>query len=329
MEIPKTDLDRYYDSLPQSQVRDVMENVRTFASILLNEFTTTQVVTILKGYMEADAFSYCDSKELGEDAGFLIRLHSTSFWSDEDVMNFQTRVMTNPAMTGVPEVFKEHRTYKQFCQEIDRPNVVVSAPIQMHSHPAFRLNNNNETQSSEFDDGPFDHFVRRPVIEYLDNDDAPQLETIDYVQVYDHLIVDCEEIEMIVIKPGSKGIEFVFEEQDPLDTLDIPQQFDLLLAFRVGVECKVDICAKVGSIRWFKQMDVKPGIWYNFAHEPLPHSSSHFYVSLEMTSVEEIVDLQVSGIHLAKSERRMLYNSVLNNMNPYDYGFQRWTKLKA
>ena len=318
----------------------LQEAVHTFIRVATEaRFETWDVATILKPYLdlgEESPLHYLEKEDLQDLFGFLGRLKRLDFWDDEDVIRFQTMVLTDTEKSGILEVFKSHTMYKRIVNGDEGPSITYHMePIHDNNTPSPRppivtfrrapaelMMMNYEADSETARDSSRDRMAGVMAIDDARSVIANSKENlidicVNPYKVHNTIVYDFEEIEMTRVEPEYEGILYVTEiGTAPRETIDFGAMFHYLRAFRVDTKCTVVV--SVGSLdlpnSWAKDIVACPGAWINFAEAMLPCNQLLLPVEVKILSHDpndhDEVNICVMGVHLRRGPADALAESL-------------------
>jgi hypothetical protein len=264
-----------FDSVARNGGEQMKTLLRLFASDLLHQFGNDQVASILKGYVNSGKLETMEAQEVILEARALNELWKKKAWTAEIAEGFQISILTQPEWEGVSHAFLDHPAYRHLVgiaatQDYDQaPQLVTKQQAknmreQWEQSSDITLHKDSNSQWTEVRDSEGRVTLHKDVISISgdriktwdrsssssggvtnDNNAKPRIvftEEVDDLlddpyDVYEDLVEDCEEIEMLVAH-SRRGITYVYgtrlvaEQSENLGT-----KFDLLRCFRVDTDC--------------------------------------------------------------------------------------------
>ncbi len=345
------DLDNYINSI--SNTDDYNANIALYDIFIRkgfeNGFSGQDIVTVLMGYQNHGGLVSVNRHEITDNWAIIASFYKNKSWTEEQAMEFQTMIMTNPSMEGFLNLFLKHPTYLQIIgTNTDRQAVLRIIDHSNHHSSHHGSNHHDSHDGLNRDDWENMYGRNRITFGKYDNDNNAEPSTrviftsqisndddegfLDPYQLHKTIVTDPEEIEFMEIQPRYSGITFVWEtEVNSQEDIDLHSIFDYLRSFKVDTECimVLTIGEINGASSWAKDIRVVPGSWYNFSEKLLPYNNLYFKFGLKLvTGMKEKINLKIMGIFLKDMVRANLGEKLSEcQINPMKYGFRRHFEL--
>ena len=325
-------------------------------------FDADETSIILNGYLimgKESPLYYLEETEIQGLFEFLMKLKWSTNWSDDDVEKFQMMIMTDPAKSGILEVFKHHNMYKRIdsagSADILQPTGQFKNTYYLDSSSVKRLIHGDLNVSGDRLILSKDAAGRRLTTHsdakggndnntLLDDPSESGLEESDdnlfegYENpyfVHNSVVYDQNDLENVPMKIGFDGMIYVFSmEATPNTTIDLASMFSYLRSFRVDAKCTMvlTIGGPDKPHSFCKRIVAKPGNWINFAELMLPYNDLYLPIRLRLVpkEAEELddINLQIMGVFLKPEAYNMFCKDITSKPpNPYNYGFRPYFTL--